>query len=61
MAGTTQNDVHLSLAQLDAEDLQQENTTPVHEEITPGIFIASGLDLEAHQYVFSINHYWLAC
>ncbi|KZP03688.1 hypothetical protein FIBSPDRAFT_915265 [Athelia psychrophila] len=46
---TTQNDVRLSLAQLDAEDLQQENAAPVHEEITPGIFIASGLDLEAHQ------------
>lgn len=56
MTGITQNDVRLSLAQLDAEDLEQENAAPIHEEITPGIFIASGLDLEAQQYVFSLNH-----
>ncbi|KZP23155.1 hypothetical protein FIBSPDRAFT_952228 [Athelia psychrophila] len=52
---TTQNDVRLSLAQLDAEDLQQENAAPVHEEITPGIFIASGLDLEAQQVRLKAN------
>lgn len=61
MTGTTQNDVRLSLAQLDAEDLRKDNAAPVHEEITPGIFITSGLELEAQQYVFLPNYHLLFC
>lgn len=56
MVGVTQNDVRLSLAELDTKDLQQEKAAPVHEEITPGIFIASGLDIEGQQYVYPPNH-----
>lgn len=47
--GITQNDVRLSLAQMDAVGLDQNTASPVHEEITPGIFITSGIELEAQQ------------
>lgn len=60
LLGVTQHDVRLSLAQLDDEDLEQDNIIPVHEEITPGIFIGSGLDLEAQQYITLHNSYSLA-
>ncbi|KAF7984577.1 hypothetical protein HWV62_13799 [Athelia sp. TMB] len=51
----TQNGVRLALAELDAQDLQQENAVPVHENVTPGIFIAQGLDLEIQQVRLKVD------
>ncbi|KAF7965863.1 hypothetical protein HWV62_41204 [Athelia sp. TMB] len=51
----TQNSVRLALAELDAQDLQQENVVPVHENVTPGIFIAQGLDLEIQQVRLKVD------
>ncbi|KAF7965473.1 hypothetical protein HWV62_43305 [Athelia sp. TMB] len=45
----TQHDVRLALAEEDAADLQHEHAAPLHAQVTPGIFIAQGLDLEAQQ------------
>ncbi|KAF7975089.1 hypothetical protein HWV62_10489 [Athelia sp. TMB] len=42
----TLNDVRLALSQEDGKDLSRDD---VHEEVTPGVFIASGLELEAQQ------------
>ncbi|KAF7972344.1 hypothetical protein HWV62_18114 [Athelia sp. TMB] len=52
---TTLNDVRLALAQEDGKDLSQEDVSPVHEEVTPGVFIASGLELEAQQIRLKAN------
>lgn len=52
--------MRLALAQEDAKDLSSEETVPVHEEVTPGVFIASGLELEAHQYVYLSYFHWSA-
>ncbi|KZP17621.1 hypothetical protein FIBSPDRAFT_957070 [Athelia psychrophila] len=45
----TQNDVRLALAEEDAEDLQSDAAAPLHEQVTPGLFILMGLELEAQQ------------
>ncbi|KZP09993.1 hypothetical protein FIBSPDRAFT_913941 [Athelia psychrophila] len=47
----TQHDVRLALAEEDAKELQSEDATPLHEEVTPGTFITLGLELESqHMY-----------
>lgn len=52
--GVTQHDVRLALAEEDAEELQSEDATPLHEEVTPGTFITLGLELESQQYVYPL-------
>lgn len=50
--GVTQNDVRLALAEEDAEDLQSDAAAaPLHEQVTPGLFISLGLELETQQCV----------
>ncbi|KAF7967079.1 hypothetical protein HWV62_35917 [Athelia sp. TMB] len=51
----TQHGVRLALAELDGQDLQQDNSVPVHENVTPGIFIAQGLDLEIQQVRLKVD------
>ncbi|KZP27030.1 hypothetical protein FIBSPDRAFT_731485, partial [Athelia psychrophila] len=45
----TQNDVRLALAEEDGEYLKRDDAAPVHDQVTPGIFISQGLELEAQQ------------
>lgn len=47
----TQHGVRLALAEEDAANIATDQTSAVHDEITPGILIAQGLELEAQQYV----------
>lgn len=59
----TQHGVRLALAEEDAASIATDQISVVHEEITPGILIAQGLDLEAQQCVipFSANPLNLTC
>ncbi|KAG2090914.1 uncharacterized protein F5147DRAFT_748193 [Suillus discolor] len=45
----TQAAVHLRLAQLEAAELQQGTDVSMHTDVSPSIFIASGIDLESEQ------------
>lgn len=45
----TQYNVRLALAEEDAANLQADEVSSVHEEITPGLFIAQGLEIESQQ------------
>ena len=47
----TQHSVRLQLAKLDTKAFEDGNQQYPHEEITPSIFISSGLDLEELQCV----------
>ena len=47
----TQHDVRLKLAEEDARDLEAGEIVGVHDDISPGMLIASGLDIEGQQYV----------
>ncbi|KZP10423.1 hypothetical protein FIBSPDRAFT_758379 [Athelia psychrophila] len=49
MKTITQHGVRLALAVEDAADLQKEDKLPVHDNVTPGILIVLGLELEAQQ------------
>lgn len=42
----TQHGVRLALAQEDEANLAQDNVSMVHEEISPGVLVAQGLELE---------------
>jgi hypothetical protein len=48
-AAITQHGVRLALAQQDAADLEKEDAAPVHDDVTPAMLIAAGLELEAQQ------------
>lgn len=50
-AEVTQHGVRLALAEEDAANIATDQASEVHDEITPGILIAQGLELEAQQYV----------
>lgn len=45
----TQHDVRLALAGEDAKRLEADEASIVHDDITPGLFIAQGIDIEAQQ------------
>lgn len=45
----TQNDVRLALANEDTANLKKDNVAVVHEEITPGLLISQGLEIEVQQ------------
>ncbi|KAF7967636.1 hypothetical protein HWV62_33617 [Athelia sp. TMB] len=45
----TQHAVRLALAEEDAAHLKADEVSSVHDEVTPGLFIAQGLDLESQQ------------
>ncbi|KAF7977149.1 hypothetical protein HWV62_4563 [Athelia sp. TMB] len=45
----TQHDVRLALAGEDAKRLEADEVSIVHDDITPGLFIAQGIDIEAQQ------------
>ena len=47
----TQAAVRLKLAQLEAAELQQGTDVSLHADVSPSIFVASGIDLENEQYV----------
>jgi len=47
----TQATIRLKLAQLEALQLQQGIDVSMHADISPSIFIASGIDLENEQCV----------
>ncbi|KAG1864793.1 hypothetical protein F4604DRAFT_1882005 [Suillus subluteus] len=46
----TQAAVRLKLAEMEARDLQQGIDISFHPDISPSVFIASGIDLEGEQY-----------
>lgn len=46
----TQHDVRLKLAEEDASDLARGNVVAVHDDISPGMLIAAGLEIEGQQY-----------
>jgi hypothetical protein len=43
--------VHLQLYTAEAEALEKGDLWMMHEEVTPCVFITSGLELEEQQYV----------
>ncbi|KAF7968555.1 hypothetical protein HWV62_30143 [Athelia sp. TMB] len=45
----TQHDVRLALAEEDAASITANEVSSVHDDITPGIFIAQGLEIESQQ------------
>lgn len=45
----TQNDVRLALANEDTANLKQDKVSLVHEEITPGVLMAQGIEIEMQQ------------
>jgi hypothetical protein len=47
----TQAAVRLKLAEMEACDLQQGVDLSLHPDISPSVFIASGIDIEGEQYV----------
>lgn len=51
LSEVTQHDVRLALAEEDTTYFQREDATPVYDDVTPGILISSGIELEAQQYV----------
>ncbi|KZP31898.1 hypothetical protein FIBSPDRAFT_944525 [Athelia psychrophila] len=44
-----QVNLYVSVSKKDAEDLQSDAAAPLHEQVTPGLFISMGLELEAQQ------------
>ncbi|KAG2107222.1 uncharacterized protein F5147DRAFT_746023 [Suillus discolor] len=51
----TQAAVRLQLAQLEASELHQGTDVSMHAEISPSIFIASGIDLENEQHRLKVD------
>jgi hypothetical protein len=49
MTAITQHKVRLALAEEDAEDLQRDDAVTIHDDISPAMLIASGIDLESQQ------------
>ncbi|KAF7969882.1 hypothetical protein HWV62_25675 [Athelia sp. TMB] len=45
----TQHDVRLALAKEDAASITADEVSSVHDDITPGMFIAQGLEIESQQ------------
>jgi hypothetical protein len=45
----TQHDVRLALAEEDAKEIAQGDRVTVHDDISPAMLIASGIDIEAQQ------------
>lgn len=48
----TQHGVRLALAEEDAKDLGKGDRVAVHDDISPAMLIAAGIDIEVQQYVF---------
>ena len=49
ITGITQHQVRLALAKEDATDLELDDAVVIHDDISPTILIASGIDLESQQ------------
>jgi len=49
VTGITQHQVRLVLAKEDATDLELDNAVVIHDDISPAMLIASGIDLEYQQ------------
>jgi hypothetical protein len=47
--GITQHAVRLALAEEDAAELAQDEAVAIHDDISPAMLIASGIDLETQQ------------
>jgi hypothetical protein len=47
MTAVTQHRVRLELAEEDAADLARDDAVTIHDNISPAMLIASGIDLEA--------------
>jgi hypothetical protein len=47
----TQHGVRLALAE-EAADIQRDDAVTIHDDISPGMLIASGIDLESQQSAF---------
>jgi len=47
--GITQHAVWLALAEEDAAELAQDEAVAIHDDISPAMLIASGIDLETQQ------------
>jgi hypothetical protein len=48
----TQHGVRLALAEEEAADIQRDDAVTIHDDISPGMLIASGIDLESQQSAF---------
>lgn len=49
VTGITQHGVRLALAEGEAAALEQDDAVAIHEDISPAMLIASGIDLESQQ------------
>ena len=62
ISAITQHGVRLALAEEEAADLRRDDAITIHDDISPGMLIASGIDLESQQLVFtSLQGYRTVC
>ncbi|KAG1800141.1 uncharacterized protein BJ212DRAFT_1488026 [Suillus subaureus] len=51
----TQSVVQLKLVEMEAHQLQEGNDVSLHPDISPSVFIATGIDLESEQHCFKLD------